>query len=89
MYLGVLTATGGNVHASKRELHANLPKMEGKTNMKNEARENPKIFCSYIEPKLLVHDKSKYPTKHKKKFQGLDVLYSPTSLVRHPFIRHP
>lgn len=61
------------MHASKRELHANLPKMEGKMNMKNEARETPKISCSYIEPNLSVHDKSKYPTKHKK-FQGLDVV---------------
>lgn len=69
MYLG----TYCNVHASKRELHANLPKMEGKINMKNEAQENPKISCSYTEPNLSVHDKSKYPTEHKK-FQGFDVV---------------
>ena len=33
------------MHASERELHANLPKLEGKINMKNEVRGNPNISC--------------------------------------------
>lgn len=80
------------MHASERELHANLPKLEGKINMKNEVRGNPNISCGYTVLNQIFQFMTSQSSQPKIKKNGFkDWMYNLTLtlLVQHLFIRHP